>query len=126
VSCEDEFNDDYWFRDGDYSEPLGKMGCLFPGQCCMPGFHYESECHTPDMLMSQMNEEPTTPPATVPREEFQKAVDVVRAIWQQLDAMIEPGTLAADGYVVSGAALEAARKLANDFLSRHHPNQKDV
>ncbi len=24
--------------------------CLFPGECCMPGFHQPSECHTPDML----------------------------------------------------------------------------
>lgn len=26
--------------------PLGEMGCLFPSECCMPGEHYTSECHT--------------------------------------------------------------------------------
>lgn len=25
---------------------LGPEGCLFPGECCMPWPHYESECHT--------------------------------------------------------------------------------
>lgn len=33
--------------------PLGPEGCLFPGKCCMPGPHYESECHTAEMLQQQ-------------------------------------------------------------------------
>lgn len=28
---------------------LGDEGCLFPGYCCMPGPHFTSECHTPEM-----------------------------------------------------------------------------
>lgn len=41
-------------RDDDFNDEslLGPEGCLFPGNCCMPGPHYESECHTPEMLMA--------------------------------------------------------------------------
>jgi hypothetical protein len=30
-----------------------RLGCLFPGQCCMPGEHMTDECHTAEMLMQQ-------------------------------------------------------------------------
>ncbi len=30
-----------------------ESGCLFPGQCCMPGDHWTDECHTAEMLMQQ-------------------------------------------------------------------------
>jgi len=40
-----------------WESPLGPEGCLFPGECCMPGDHYESECHTAEMLMAQETEE---------------------------------------------------------------------
>lgn len=26
---------------------LGPEGCLYPGECCMPGPHYVGECHRP-------------------------------------------------------------------------------
>lgn len=25
-------------------------GCLFPDECCMPGFHTTDECHTAEMV----------------------------------------------------------------------------
>lgn len=34
-----------------WESPLGPEGCLFPGECCMPGPHYTTECHTAQMLM---------------------------------------------------------------------------
>ncbi len=43
---------------GEDESPLGPEGCCFPGKCCMPGPHYESECHTAEMLMAL--EEPET------------------------------------------------------------------
>lgn len=51
----DERDDHYEDRADDLFEnsPLGPEGCLFPGNCCMAGMHYESECHTPEMLMAQ-------------------------------------------------------------------------
>ena len=27
-----------------------RIGCLFPGKCCMPGEHFVSECHTAEMM----------------------------------------------------------------------------
>lgn len=30
-------------------------GCVFPGECCMPGPHYRHECHTPAMIEDQHN-----------------------------------------------------------------------
>lgn len=38
-------------RGSDREFPLGRIGCLFPRECCMPGEHYTSECHTPEDLM---------------------------------------------------------------------------
>lgn len=54
-------------RDEDFDDesPLGPEGCLFPGECCMPGPHYESECHTPEMLMAQEVEAASAPNAEV-------------------------------------------------------------
>jgi len=39
-------------EDGDGIDDRGERGpgCLFPGQCCMPGPHDKSECHTPEMI----------------------------------------------------------------------------
>lgn len=45
----------FWDDKGRQS-PLGPEGCQFPGECCMPGPHYESECHTAEMLMAQERE----------------------------------------------------------------------
>ena len=33
----------------DFDE-LHEIGCLFPGECCMPGPHFRSECVTADMI----------------------------------------------------------------------------
>jgi hypothetical protein len=43
----DDVDWEAWYRE---HNPRGEVGCLFPGKCCMPGSHYVSECHTPDML----------------------------------------------------------------------------
>lgn len=32
------------------AEEDDEEGCCFPGECCMPGSHLKSECHTPDMI----------------------------------------------------------------------------
>jgi len=45
----DEHQDDFSERG---EGCLGPEGCLFPDNCCMPGPHYTSECHTPEMLQS--------------------------------------------------------------------------
>ncbi len=45
----------------DDESPLGPEGCIFPRECCMPGPHYESECHTPQMLLdleAEMTKQP--------------------------------------------------------------------
>lgn len=43
----DDFDDDF-MRDDDTSEPLGNdewvLDCGYEG-CCMPGYHFRSECH---------------------------------------------------------------------------------
>ena len=31
-------------------EDADRIGCLFGPDCCMPGEHFESECHTAEML----------------------------------------------------------------------------
>lgn len=41
---DDDFRDDC--GDGGLLEDFD---CLFPGNCCMPGLHLTSECHTPEM-----------------------------------------------------------------------------
>lgn len=35
----------------DDNDLLGPEGCLYPGECCMPGIHYTSECHTLEDLV---------------------------------------------------------------------------
>lgn len=40
---------------------LGAEGCLYPDKCCMPGPHYESECHTAEMLMALENQNASVP-----------------------------------------------------------------
>lgn len=34
-----------------------RWGCYFPGECCMPGPHMLSECHTPEMIEAWMQEQ---------------------------------------------------------------------
>lgn len=47
-----DLDEDRSYEDLDNPEEsaIGVMGCLFPGQCCMPGEHFTSECHTAQML----------------------------------------------------------------------------
>lgn len=42
-----DLDDDEDFDD----EPRERQdfGCCFPGECCMPGLHFPSECHTAAM-----------------------------------------------------------------------------
>lgn len=39
------------YDDDDADEPRERQdfGCCFPGECCMPGLHFPSECHTAAM-----------------------------------------------------------------------------
>lgn len=47
-------SDYYNHGDEDYHSPQtrweGEIRCLFPGECCMPGEHRKSECHTAEDL----------------------------------------------------------------------------
>ena len=43
----DDF-DDYDLYDEEPREPPEFGCCLPPGECCMPGLHFPSECHTSD------------------------------------------------------------------------------
>jgi hypothetical protein len=43
--------------EGDFEEEIGdnfdddnQEGCCFPSECCMPGSHLRSECHTAEMI----------------------------------------------------------------------------
>ena len=41
--CEDDA--DHCIHDCGFSDDDG-IGCCYPGECCMPGLHMLSECHT--------------------------------------------------------------------------------
>jgi hypothetical protein len=47
-------SNDYDYGDEAYLPPQTRwedeIGCLFPGECCMPGEHRKSECHTAEDL----------------------------------------------------------------------------
>ena len=50
--CNDGFADSFAHGDLDYEEDefgSEEFGCVFGDECCMPGFHYRSECYTPEM-----------------------------------------------------------------------------
>ena len=40
------YDDFYDYEEYDDTGGLGPEGCLYPEKCCVPGFHWESECHT--------------------------------------------------------------------------------
>jgi len=44
----DDFEDD--FADEDLMERDEEFECCFPERCCMPGYHFPSECHTPEIM----------------------------------------------------------------------------
>lgn len=49
---EDDFEHDFVHDDLDYEEDefgFEEYDCVFGDRCCMPGFHFRSECHTPEM-----------------------------------------------------------------------------
>lgn len=49
---EHEDPEDYARGDLDYEEDefgFEEFGCVFGDECCMPDFHYRSECYTPEM-----------------------------------------------------------------------------
>lgn len=48
----DDLEDAFSHGDLDYEEDefgFEEFGCVFGEECCMPGFHYRSECYTPEM-----------------------------------------------------------------------------
>ena len=42
--------------DHDYDDD--GLGCCYPGECCMPGLHMRSECHTAADIEAQFQETP--------------------------------------------------------------------
>lgn len=42
----EELDDDAWAEGDEPREPPEFGCCLPPGECCMPGLHFPSECHT--------------------------------------------------------------------------------
>lgn len=40
----------------DLEDDADGFGCHFPKECCMPGVHLRSECHTAEMLDEIQNE----------------------------------------------------------------------
>ncbi|MGF1472952.1 MAG: hypothetical protein ACFB50_14585 [Rubrobacteraceae bacterium] len=49
---EDEDSGNFTHGDLDYEEDefgFEEFGCVFGSECCMPGFHFRSECYTPEM-----------------------------------------------------------------------------
>jgi hypothetical protein len=43
---------DFWDDDEDPGccSESHAFGCVLPGECCMPGPHYPSECHSAEMI----------------------------------------------------------------------------
>ena len=63
--CGHNFPDDqvactHCLTDGERDE-MDEEGCLFPGECCMPGPHYRHECHTAEMIAEQFAANATNP-----------------------------------------------------------------
>lgn len=47
---------------GDFvNEETEEFGCLYGAACCMPGVHFPSGCHTPEMLADGFPEEKRSP-----------------------------------------------------------------
>ena len=44
------YDDFYDYEEYDDTGGLGPEGCLYPEKCCMPGFHWETECYTAEDL----------------------------------------------------------------------------
>ena len=50
--CNEGFADGFAHGDLDYEEDefgFEEFGCVLGDECCMPGFHFRSECYTPEM-----------------------------------------------------------------------------
>ena len=58
--CEDDA--DNCIHDCDLSDGAEDdgFGCCYPGECCMPGMHMLSECHTAADVEAQNDETPNT------------------------------------------------------------------
>lgn len=52
----DPFNDTEEYEEIEDPEYENNNLCQFPGNCCMPGWHFASECHTPAMAEAWMRE----------------------------------------------------------------------
>lgn len=55
----DDDDSEFHFDDGDMSEPFGRdewvLACGYPG-CCMPGYHFRSECHNAEDMEAMYEE----------------------------------------------------------------------
>lgn len=54
--CEDDA--DNCIHDCEFSDNGDGFGCCSPGECCMPGLHLLSECHTAADMEAQHEETP--------------------------------------------------------------------
>ncbi len=45
-------DDEPYYPDDEMFDPM-QLGCLFPGNCLMPGPHMIGECHTAEMMEEQ-------------------------------------------------------------------------
>ena len=52
---EDDGHEIDGFCEGEDDE-FEEFGCLYGADCCMPGLHFPSECHTGEMLEAQYKE----------------------------------------------------------------------
>ena len=49
--------DDRWHDEEGGDELFEAGGCIFGERCCMPGPHFEDECHTAEMAEEWMSAE---------------------------------------------------------------------
>lgn len=53
---DDDEVEDWRFRAAGEELCGDEYECQFPSECCMPGVHHKSECHTADMIEDQERE----------------------------------------------------------------------
>lgn len=64
MSChcdDDEMTYEDWISGDDEYDRQERWTCLFGADCCMPGEHMASECHTAEMYEQEMAQYEQTP-----------------------------------------------------------------
>ena len=90
-------------------------GCVFPGECCMPGPHLKSECHTAEMLMQQEYE------AQIDgyKEQVEDLEDALKNIFN--GTMINVDTA---GERLLGMIVKLTHEYADKALEKSHQSRK--